>query len=56
MSVPGTGNDIVGAWKTVIHEPLGDVLGLDARFLFERPQVDDELVRHAPALAAIEHR
>ena len=54
MSVPGTGNDIVGAWIAVIHEALRDVLDLEA-VLFPRAELEDALVRDEAAGAAVEH-
>ena len=41
--------------EAVVHEPLGHVLGLDARTLLERPQIHDALVGHAAILAPIHH-
>ena len=55
MSVPATGNDIVGAWKPKVDEPLGDVLRGDACGLGEGPQVQNALVRNEPIRAAVEH-
>ena len=36
ISVPGTGNDMVGRVEAVVHQALGDVLDLDAGRLLER--------------------
>ena len=41
--------------KAVIHQPLGDVLHLDAGGLFPRAHIKDELVRDEIAVAAIKH-
>ncbi len=30
--------------KSVIHQPFGDILNLDPRGSFERPEIEDELV------------
>ena len=55
ISVPGTGNDIVGRVVAIIHEPLGHVLDLDAVFL-PRSEFEDALVRDQPARALVQHR
>ena len=42
--------------EAVVHQPLGDVVHLDARGALHAARVEDALVRDAPALAAVEDR
>ena len=47
ISVPGTGNRMVGAWEAVVDQAFGDVVDGDAAGVFQRAGIDDALMRDA---------
>ena len=44
-----------GGVEAIVNQALGHVLGLNVGGIFERAQVDDELVRAGAVLAAVQH-
>ena len=56
ISVPATGNDIVGAWKPKSMRRLATSSAVTPVALRDRPQVEDALVGDEPARSAVEHR
>ena len=56
ISVPATGKRQRRRVEAVVHQPLRDVLGVDAAALLQLAQIEDALVRDAAVRAVVEHR
>ena len=42
-----------GRMETVVHQPLGNVFGADARGFFERAQIENAFMRHPAVVAGV---